>query len=59
VNVNLLIPRGLVRAIPGDALDLRVDPSNPQSIAVLGPGGFTGPWLRTLGYYSPTYPFGQ
>ena len=53
INVDLLIPRGLVRAVPGDALDLRVDPSNPTNIAVLGPGGFTGPWLRTLGYYAP------
>lgn len=50
LTVDLLIPRGLVRALPGDTLELRVDPKDPNQIAVLGPGGFTGPWLRTLGY---------
>ncbi len=49
---DFLIPRGLVDAIPGTSLDLAVDPSNPDKIAVLGPGGFTGPWLR-LGPPSP------
>lgn len=43
---DFLIPRGLVEAIPGASLDLAVDPSDPDKIAVLGPGGFTGPWLR-------------
>jgi hypothetical protein len=43
---DFLIPRGLVEAIPGASLDLTVDPSNPDKIVVLGPGGFTGPWLR-------------
>src|SRR5437660_1424750 len=43
---DFLVPRGLVDAIPGASLELAVDPSNPDKIAVLGPGGFTGPWLR-------------
>jgi len=41
-----LIPRGLVETVPGASLDLAVDPSNKNLIAVLGPGGFSGPWLR-------------
>jgi hypothetical protein len=45
-NGEYLIPRGLVQAIPGASLELAVDPTNPSNIAVLGPGGFTGPWLR-------------
>ena len=48
-----LVPRGLIEIIPGASLDLAVDPKNPNTIAVLGPGGFTGPWLR-LG---PPQPF--
>jgi len=47
VEVTLRFPRGLVRAAPGDALDLSVDSGDPRSMVVLGPGGFTGPWLRT------------
>jgi hypothetical protein len=45
-NGEYLIPRGLVQAIPGASLELSVDPANPNNIAVLGPGGFSGPWLR-------------
>jgi hypothetical protein len=41
-----LIPRGLVETVPGASLDLAVDRSNKNLIAVLGPGGFSGPWLR-------------
>jgi hypothetical protein len=40
------VPRGLVEAIPGSSLELAVDPSNPNQVAILGPGGFTGPWLN-------------
>lgn len=43
---TFLIPRGLVEAIPGASLELAVDPRNPQSVVVTGPGGFTGPWLN-------------
>jgi len=43
---TFLIPRLLVEAIPGASLDLSVDPSNAQNIVVVGPGGFTGPWLN-------------
>ncbi len=43
---TFLVPRGLVEAIPGASLDLSVDRSNAQNIVVIGPGGFTGPWLN-------------
>jgi len=50
LNLMLIIPLGLVEARPGDMLEVAVDPRNPSNITVLGPGGFTGPWLRPLGY---------
>lgn len=40
------VPRGLVEPVPGSSLDVAVDPSGAEKIAVLGPGGFTGPWLN-------------
>jgi hypothetical protein len=40
------VPRGLVEPIPGSSLDVAVDPRGNGQIAVLGPGGFTGPWLN-------------
>jgi hypothetical protein len=46
IQGTFLIPRGLVDAIPGASLEVAVDPSNPSSVVVLGPGGFTGPWLN-------------
>jgi hypothetical protein len=46
VSGTFLVPRGLVEPIPGCSLEVSVDPKNRQNIAVLGPGGFTGPWLR-------------
>jgi len=46
VQGTFLVPRGLVEVIPGAALDLAVDPRNRNQIAILGPGGFTGPWIR-------------
>jgi hypothetical protein len=46
INGQFLIPRGQVEAIPGSSLEVAVDPSNPSQVAVLGPGGFTGPWLN-------------
>jgi hypothetical protein len=46
VNGQFLVPRGQVEAIPGTSLEVAVDPSNPNQVAVLGPGGFTGPWLN-------------
>jgi hypothetical protein len=42
-----LAPRGVVEAIPGSSLELMVDRSNPSNLVILGPGGFTGPWLRS------------
>ena len=41
-----LIPRGVVEPVPGASLDLAVDPRNPSQVVVLGPGGFSGPWIR-------------
>jgi hypothetical protein len=46
VNGTFLVPRGIVEAIPGSSLELAVHPKNTSQIAVLGPGGFTGPWLN-------------
>jgi hypothetical protein len=46
VNGTFLVPRGIVEAIPGSSLELAVHPTNMSQIAVLGPGGFTGPWLN-------------
>jgi hypothetical protein len=43
---DFLIPRGLVEATPGTSLELAVDPRNANNVVVLGPGGFTGPWLN-------------
>jgi hypothetical protein len=43
---NFLVPRGIVEATPGASLELAVHPTNQSRIAVLGPGGFTGPWLN-------------
>jgi hypothetical protein len=43
---NFLIPRGVVEAVPGASLDLAVHRSDKNKIAVLGPGGFSGPWIR-------------
>jgi hypothetical protein len=39
-----LIPR-VCDALPGSTLDLRVDPSNPSNIVVLGPAGSIG-WMN-------------
>jgi len=41
-----LIPRGMVEPVPGASLDVAVDPSNQNLLSVLGPGGFSGPWIR-------------
>jgi hypothetical protein len=41
-----MVPRGFVEPIPGSSLEVAVDPKNPRVLVVLGPGGFTGPWLR-------------
>jgi hypothetical protein len=43
---TFLVPRGVVEAIPGSSLELVVHPKNMGRITVLGPGGFTGPWLN-------------
>jgi hypothetical protein len=43
---TFLVPRGIVDTVPGTSLELSVDPSNMNQITVLGPGGFTGPWLN-------------
>ena len=41
-----LVPRGVVETVPGASLDLAVHRSKKNQIAVLGPGGFSGPWIR-------------
>ena len=46
IQGTFMVPRGLVEGIPGSSLELSVDPRNPNQIAILGPGGFTGPWLQ-------------
>ncbi len=46
VSGQFLVPRGVVEPIPGASLDVAVDPGNPSNLVVLGPGGFTGPWLN-------------
>jgi hypothetical protein len=43
---TFLVPRGIVDTIPGSSLDLAVHPTDMTQITVLGPGGFTGPWLN-------------
>ncbi len=40
------IPRGMVEPVPGASLDVAVDPSDQNLLSVLGPGGFSGPWIR-------------
>jgi hypothetical protein len=45
VQGSFLVPRGQVEAIPGASLELMVAGSSAREITVLGPGGFTGPWL--------------
>ncbi len=47
VSQAIFLPRGLVAMIPGSALELRVDRRYPKRIAIVGPAGFTGPWLRS------------
>jgi hypothetical protein len=46
MNGTFLVPRGIVEATPGASLEVAVSPRNPNRVAVLGPGGFTGPWLN-------------
>lgn len=46
IQGTFMVPRGLVEPIPGSSLELAVDSGNPNQIAILGPGGFTGPWLQ-------------
>ncbi len=53
IQGTFLIPRGMVEAIPGSSLEIAVDRSNPSAVIVLGPGGFTGPWLNS----GPPQPF--
>ncbi len=48
-----LVPRGIVETLPGSSLELVVHPTNMGRITVLGPGGFTGPWLS----YGPPNPY--
>jgi hypothetical protein len=40
------VPRGFVEAVPGASLEVSVDPNNPSNLEVLGPGGFSGPWIK-------------
>jgi hypothetical protein len=43
---DFLMPRGVAETIPGASLDIAVDPRDQNQILVLGPGGFSGPWIR-------------
>lgn len=47
------VPRGLVEPIPGSSLDVAIDARGTGQLAVLGPGGFTGPWLNVGGPPQP------
>jgi hypothetical protein len=42
-----LVPRGVVDAVPGSSLEVSVNPKKPSNLVVLGPGGFTGSWIRS------------
>jgi hypothetical protein len=46
VQGSFLVPRGQVEVIPGASLELSVDGRSASDVTVLGPGGFTGPWLN-------------
>jgi hypothetical protein len=46
VQGSFLVPRGQVEVIPGASLELAVDGRSASDVTVLGPGGFTGPWLN-------------
>ena len=43
---SYLVPRGQVEPVPGASLELMVDRKNKNNVLVIGPGGFSGPWLR-------------
>jgi len=43
---DFLVPRGVAETIPGASLDVAVDARDQNQILVLGPGGFSGPWIR-------------
>ncbi len=43
---DFLVPRGVAETIPGVSLDVAVDAKDQNQILVLGPGGFSGPWIR-------------
>ena len=43
---DFLVPRGVAETIPGASLDVAVDAKDQNQILVLGPGGFSGPWIR-------------
>ena len=43
---SYLVPRGQVETVPGASLELMVDRKNKNQLLVIGPGGFSGPWLR-------------
>ena len=45
-NGAYLVPRGQVETVPGASLELMVDRKNKNQLLVIGPGGFSGPWLR-------------
>jgi hypothetical protein len=46
VQGPFLVPRGQVEVIPGASLELSVAGLRASDVTVLGPGGFTGPWLN-------------
>jgi hypothetical protein len=54
VSCKPLIPR-ICEVYPGSSLDLRVDPRNPQNIAVVGPAGSIG-WMGAVPNLFPWVP---
>jgi hypothetical protein len=53
ITDQFLVPRGIVEPIPGSSLEVAVGGPSGSQVAILGPGGFTGPWLN----FGPPQPF--
>jgi hypothetical protein len=50
VSLNAMFPR-LCEPFPGSALDLRVDPRNPNNVVIVGPAGSSGWMAATAGLF--------
>jgi hypothetical protein len=50
ISLQPLIPQAMARnVLPGATIDLRVDPANPQNIAIVLPGGFSPAFVGAPG----------